>query len=212
MIFVFVRRVCDRSKQKVWLMNEQYNEVGKKFPQFSIERHMVMFESKRSKQKITCSTNIFIPLYQLSALHKTMPLWFNESVWKLFLGSDCEFDKRDLSELIHEHLNDSEKKLYNAISKIILINPEKKKTDGKLNFEMATTKAVMTKSQKKEKNLIKGKHCLKKENKGGEKTNSSEDKFVFVKDKAVRKPTTVTMILKKKNRLMEMRMSTLKKL
>jgi hypothetical protein len=91
------------------LMNEQYNELRKKFPQLSIERHMVMFESKRSKQKITCSTNIYTPLYHLSPLHKTMPLWFDKSVWKLFLGSDCEFDNRDLSQLINEHPNDSEK-------------------------------------------------------------------------------------------------------
>jgi hypothetical protein len=44
-----------------------------------------------------------------------MALWFDKSVWKLFLESDCKFDKRDLSELIIEHPNDSEKKLYNAI-------------------------------------------------------------------------------------------------
>jgi hypothetical protein len=34
--------------------------------------------------------------------------------------------------------------------------------------------------KKKEKNLIKGKHRLKKETKGGEKTNSSDDEVVFV--------------------------------
>ncbi len=33
------------------LMNDQYNELRKKFPQLSIERHMVMFESKRSDDK-----------------------------------------------------------------------------------------------------------------------------------------------------------------
>jgi hypothetical protein len=91
-------------------MNEQYNELRKKFPQLSMERHMVTFESKRSKQKITCSTNILTPLYHLSQLHKTMPLWRDKSVWKLFLESDGEFDKRDLSKSINEHLNDSEKK------------------------------------------------------------------------------------------------------
>jgi hypothetical protein len=74
-----------------------------------------------------------------------MPLWFDKSVWKLLLESDCEFDKRDLSESINEHPNDSEIKLYNAISKRILTNTGKKKSDGKLNFEMATTKAAMTK-------------------------------------------------------------------
>jgi hypothetical protein len=91
------------------MMNEQYNELRKKFPQLSIERHMVKIESKRRKQVITCSTNIFTPLYHLSPLHKAMPLWFDKSVWKLFLESDCEFNKRDLSELINEHPNDSEK-------------------------------------------------------------------------------------------------------
>jgi hypothetical protein len=91
------------------LMNEQYNELRKKFSQLSIERHMVTFESKRSKQKIPCSTNIFTKLYHLSQLHETMPLWRNKSVWKLIIESDCEFDKRDLSESKNEHLNDSEK-------------------------------------------------------------------------------------------------------
>jgi hypothetical protein len=56
---------------------------------------------------------------------------------------------------------------------------------------MVTTKAVMTKPQmeheKKEMNLIKGKDCLKKENKGGEKTNSSNKEFGFVNKKAVQK-------------------------
>ena len=37
------------------------------------------------------------------------------------------------------------KKLYNAISKRISTNTEKKKTDGKPNFEMARTKAATTK-------------------------------------------------------------------
>jgi hypothetical protein len=36
-------------------------------------------------------------------------------------------------------------------------------------------------------NLIKGKNCLKKENEGGEKTKSSNEEFVFVKNKAVQK-------------------------
>jgi hypothetical protein len=90
-------------------MNQQYNELRKKFPQLSIERHMITFESKRSEQKITCPTNIFTPLYHLSHLHKTMPLWHNKSVWKLFLENDGEFDKRDLSESINEHPDDSEK-------------------------------------------------------------------------------------------------------
>jgi hypothetical protein len=36
-------------------------------------------------------------------------------------------------------------------------------------------------------NLIKGKNCLKKENEGGEKTESSDEEFVFVKRKAVQK-------------------------
>jgi hypothetical protein len=91
------------------LMNECYNELRKKVPQLSIERHMVTFQSKRSKQKITtCSTNIFTLLYHLSPLHKTMPLWVDKTVWKFFLACDCEFDKRDFSESINEHPNDSE--------------------------------------------------------------------------------------------------------
>ncbi len=44
-----------------------------------------------------------------------------------------------MSEAINERPNDSEKNLYAAI--------EKTKTDGKLNYETVTTKAVMTKPQ-----------------------------------------------------------------
>ncbi len=118
-----------------------------------------MFQSSRSKQKITCPTNIFTSLYHLSPEQKTMPLWVDKSVWKLFLESDCEFDKGDLSESINERPNDSKKNLYAAI--------EKTKTDGKLNFETVTTKAVMTKLQmehkkQKQMKLIKGKNHLKK--------------------------------------------------
>jgi hypothetical protein len=36
-------------------------------------------------------------------------------------------------------------------------------------------------------NLIKDKNCLKKENEGGEKTDSSNKEFVFAKKKAVQK-------------------------
>ena len=100
---------------------------------------MVRFQSSRSNKKPTWSTNIFTPLYHLSPEHKTMPLWVDKSIWKLFLESDCEFNKRDLSESINERPNDSEKNLYAAI--------EKTKTDGKLNNETVTTKAVMTKPQ-----------------------------------------------------------------
>jgi hypothetical protein len=68
-----------------WLMNEQYNELRKIFPQLSIERHMVTIESIRRRQKITtCSTNIFTTLYHLSSQHKTMPLWVDKSVLKFF--------------------------------------------------------------------------------------------------------------------------------
>ncbi len=73
-----------------------------------------------------------------------MPLWVNRSVWKLFLESDCEFDKRDFHESINERPNDSEKKIFGAISKRTSTNTEKTKTDGKLNYETVTTKAVMT--------------------------------------------------------------------
>jgi hypothetical protein len=72
---------------------------------------MVTFQSSRSKQKIACSTNIYTPLYHLSREHKTMPLWVDKSVWKLFLENDCELDKRDLSESVNERPNDSEKNL-----------------------------------------------------------------------------------------------------
>jgi hypothetical protein len=98
------------------LMNERYNDLRKKIPRLSIERHMVMFQSSRSKQKIACPTNIFTPLYHLSPEHKTMPLWVDKSVWKLILESDCELDKRDLSKSMNERPNDSEK-IYTLLSK-----------------------------------------------------------------------------------------------
>jgi hypothetical protein len=41
--------------------------------------------------------------------------------------------------------------------------------------------------KKKEINLIKGNDHIKKENKGGEKIDSSDDKFGFVNKKAVQK-------------------------
>jgi hypothetical protein len=41
--------------------------------------------------------------------------------------------------------------------------------------------------KKKQMNLIKGKTCLKKENEGGEKTDSRDNKFVLVNKKAVQK-------------------------
>ncbi len=63
----------------------------------------------------------------------------DKSVWKLLLESDYEFNKRDFSKSMNERPNDSEKNLYAAI--------EKTKTDGKLNYEMVTTKAGMTTPQ-----------------------------------------------------------------
>ncbi len=73
-------------------------------------------------------------------------------------------------------------------------------------------------------NLIKGKNCLKKENEGGEKTDSSDKEFVIVEKKAVQKtnssndyfeenkPATSKDDFEKINPLMEMVMSPLKKL
>jgi hypothetical protein len=72
-------------------------------------------------------------------------------------------------------------------------------------------------------NLIKIKNHLKKENEGGEKTDSSNVEFVFVKKKAVQKTDSSDEYFEenklassdndfqKKNWLMETRMSTLKK-
>jgi hypothetical protein len=118
-------------------------------------------------------------------------------VWKLFLESDCEFDKRHLSESINERPNDSEKKLYTAI--------EKTKTDGKLNFETVTTKAVTTKPQmehEKKNEFDQRRESSKKRKWRWGDTNSSNEEFVFVlKRKLFRKPTAATIILKKINRL-----------
>jgi hypothetical protein len=91
------------------LMNDRYDGLRKKFQQLSIERNMVTFQSSRSIKTFWWSTNIFTPLYHLSPEHKTMPLWVDESVWKLFLESDYEFDKRGFHKSINETPNDSEK-------------------------------------------------------------------------------------------------------
>jgi hypothetical protein len=121
------------------LMNECYNDLRKKFPQLSIQRHIVTFQSSRSNKKISWSTNIFTPLYHLSPEQKTMPLWVDKSVWKLFLESEYEFDQRDFHKPIKKHQMILKKNLYTAI--------EKTKTIGQLNYETVTTKAVMTKPQ-----------------------------------------------------------------
>jgi len=84
--------------------------ISKKYlPRLIIQRDMVRLQSSRSNKKPTWSTNIFTPLYHLSPEHKTMPLWVDESVWKLFLESDYEFDKRGFHKSINETPNDSEK-------------------------------------------------------------------------------------------------------
>ncbi len=100
-------------------MNERYNDLRKKFLQLSIKRNFVTFQSSRSNKKIFWSTNLFTPLYHLSSEQKTMPLWVNKSVWKLFLESDCEFDEKKFHKSINEHPNDSEKKLCSAIKNSI---------------------------------------------------------------------------------------------
>ncbi len=50
--------------------------------------------------------------------------------------------------------------------------------------------------------MIKGKHRLKKENECGEKTDSSDDKVVFVKEKAVQKTDSSHDDFEEKNQLM----------
>jgi hypothetical protein len=41
------------------LMNERYSDLRKKIPRLSNERHIVTFQSSRSKQKITWFTNLY---------------------------------------------------------------------------------------------------------------------------------------------------------
>jgi hypothetical protein len=163
------------------LMNDRYNGLRNKIPLLSIDRNLVTFQSSRSIKR--WSTNIFTPLYHLSPEHKTMPLWVDKSVWKLFFENDYEFDIRGFHKSINETPNDSEKNLYAAI--------EITKTGDELNYEtVLTTKAVMTKSQtehEKKMKLIKGKNRLKKGNEGGEKTDNSDNKFVIVEKKVVQK-------------------------
>ncbi len=77
---------------------------------------MVTFQSSKGVER--WSTCIFTPLYHLSPEHKTMPPWFDESVWRMFLESDYEFNNRGFHKPINETPNDSEKKLYAAIEKM----------------------------------------------------------------------------------------------
>ncbi len=94
-----------------WWMNATRITKGNIFHCSQLKNICSCFNQKRSKQKITWSTNIFTPLYHLSPEHKTMPLWVDKSVWKYMLESDCEFDQRDLHNSIDKHPNDSEKNL-----------------------------------------------------------------------------------------------------
>ncbi len=55
------------------------------------------------------------------------------------------------------------------------------------------------KYEKKKKNLIKGKLCLEKENKGGEKTDSSDDELVYVEKKTVQKTDSSNNDFEEKN-------------
>ena len=86
-------------------------------------------------------------MYHLSSEQKTIPLWVNKPVWKLFLESDHEFDQRYLHKSINERPNDFEKNLCSAISRRTSTPTEKTKTYGKLKYETVTTKAVMTHPQ-----------------------------------------------------------------
>jgi hypothetical protein len=164
------------------IMNERYNDLKNKYlPLLSIERTLVTYRSSTRTKR--WSTNIFTPLYHLSPEQKTMPLWVNKSVWKLFLESEYEFNNEIFHRSITETPNDSEKKLYTAI--------EKMKTIGKLNYETVTTKAVMTKPQteheKKANEFDQMQKSSKKVNEGGEKTDSSDKEFVINEKKAVQK-------------------------
>ncbi len=106
-----------------------------------------------------------------------MPLWQDKSVWELFLEGYCEFVRRDFSESINEHPNDSEKKLINAIRERISIINEKEKTDGKTNLKTETTEALIANENKGKKSLLPGKSRLKKQNNGGEKADSRDDEL-----------------------------------
>ncbi len=58
----------------------------------------------------------------------------------------------------------------------MIIN-EKKKTDGKTNLKTETTEALIANEDKGKKSLLPGKSRLKKQNKGGEKTDSSDNEL-----------------------------------
>ncbi len=124
-------------------------------------------------------------------------MWVDESVQKLFLERDYEFNKRYLHSSINERPNDSEKNLYAAI--------EKMKTDGKLNYEMVTTKAVTTKpnmEDKKKANEFDQRQESSKKTESGEKTKNSDKEFDVVKKKIVQKTNSSDYFFEKINWLL----------
>ncbi len=75
-------------------MNNQYNELRRKIPELTIERHKVLFQSKTKQECFLLSTNIYSPLYHFLEGKWTLPLWHDEVHWELFLEGDSGFDEK----------------------------------------------------------------------------------------------------------------------
>ncbi len=77
------------------MMNNQYNELKKKIPVLTIERHQVSFQSKTKQVCFLLSTNIYSPLYHFSEEKWTLPLWHKEVCRSLFLERDSGFVQKE---------------------------------------------------------------------------------------------------------------------
>jgi hypothetical protein len=78
-------------------MNNKMNSESYFYHSSQLKDTWSHFNQKEANKRSLVLQIYLLLLYHLSPLHKTMPLWFDKSVWKLFLGSDCESDERDLS-------------------------------------------------------------------------------------------------------------------
>jgi hypothetical protein len=73
-------------------MDDQYNELRRKIPELTIERHQVLFQSITKQECFLLSTSIYTtPLYHFLEGKRTLPQWHEEFCWELFLEGDSGF-------------------------------------------------------------------------------------------------------------------------
>ncbi len=142
------------------MMNDQYDELKKKIPELTIERHQVSFQSKTKQEHFLLSVNIYNPLHHLSEGKWTLPLW-QEFCWGLFLEGDSGYVEKN-SNTINENLTPAEKNLFTAICQRILAGNEKKETDGK-TMDHEKKKTPIPNKEKDQNKVLPGK--IKQKNK-----------------------------------------------